>query len=74
MATKKKTPTYRVLQPFGDVTEGQELAAKDVGDELDARLADGSIVLVDDDAPAAEAAPSATTVVGKNGTITATVQ
>ena len=73
MATKKQA-TYRVVTPFGDFTEGEELTTKQLGADLDARLADGSIVLVEDAAPAAPAEPTTTTVVGDNGTITATVK
>lgn len=73
MATKKQ-PTYRVVRAAEGETEGEELTAKQLGDALDARLADGSIVLVEDAAPKAPAEPTTTTVVGDNGTITATVK
>lgn len=72
MATKKQ-PTYRVVTAAEGETEGAELTAKQLGADLDARLADGSIVLVEEIPPQAPAEPSATTVTGDNGTITATI-
>lgn len=73
MATKKQQ-TYRVVTAFGDFKEGEELTAKQLGDGLEARLADGSIVAMDDTPPKVPAEPATTTVVGDNGTITATVK
>ena len=73
MATKKQ-PIYRVVRATEGETEGEELTAKQLGDALEARLADGSIVAIEDTPLKAPAERAATTVVGDNGTITATVQ
>jgi hypothetical protein len=77
MASKpkaKQPERYQVLQPFGDFSEGDTLEASALGDELEARIADGFVAPAEDAAAAEPAAPAATTVVGKNGTITATVK
>lgn len=77
MAKPKAKPSasYLVLRAFGAFAEGATLDAAALGDELEVRIADGFIAPSDESAAVAESAvPAATTVVGANGTITATVQ
>lgn len=81
MAKSKATPraAYLVLRAFGTFAEGETLDAGALGDELEARIADGFIAPSDESAAVAESvavaeSATATTVVGANGTITATVQ
>lgn len=56
MATKKKQPeNYRVLKPFDGYAEGDTIEASQLGDTLEARIADGFIAPELDEAPTGQA-------------------